>query len=49
MLFPIGGFVFGAIPAMHAEISHLFTDRLTYVVSLKPQLTVKKMTGMSTP
>jgi hypothetical protein len=49
MLFPIGGFVFGAIPAMHAEISHLFTERLTYVVSLKPQLTVKKMTGMSTP
>lgn len=48
-LFPIGGFVFGAFPAMHAEISHLFTDRLTYVVSLKPQLAVKKLTGMTTP
>ncbi|KAK4614109.1 hypothetical protein CLAFUW4_08867 [Fulvia fulva] len=34
--FPIGGFVMGAIPALQAVISHLFTDRLTYVVSLKP-------------
>lgn len=49
VLFPIGGFVFGAIPAMHAELSHLFTDRLTYVVSLKPQLTVKRLAGMTTP
>lgn len=36
--FPIGGFLFGAIPALQAVMSHLFTDRLTYVVSLKPQL-----------
>ncbi|EME80830.1 uncharacterized protein MYCFIDRAFT_20982, partial [Pseudocercospora fijiensis CIRAD86] len=34
--FPIGGFIFGAIPALQAVLSHLFTDRLTYVVSLKP-------------
>ena len=40
-LFPIGGFIFGAIPAMQAVLSHLFTDRLTYVVSLKPQLALK--------
>lgn len=37
-LFPIGGVIFGAIPAIQAELSHLFTDRLTYVVSLKPSL-----------
>lgn len=48
-LFPIGGFIFGAIPAMHAVMSHLFTERLTYVVSLKPQLAVKKLTGNMTP
>ncbi|KAK1061208.1 hypothetical protein LTR74_011218 [Friedmanniomyces endolithicus] len=36
-LFPLGGFIFGAIPALQAVLSHIFTDRLTYVVSLKPQ------------
>lgn len=38
-LFPIGGFLFGSIPACHAVLSHVFTDRLTYQVSLKPQFT----------
>ncbi|SMQ51797.1 unnamed protein product [Zymoseptoria tritici ST99CH_3D7] len=38
MLFPLGGFVFGAIPALQAVVSHLFTERLVYVVSLKPRL-----------
>jgi hypothetical protein len=37
-LFPLGGFVFGAIPALQAVVSHLFTERLVYVVSLKPTL-----------
>lgn len=46
-LFPIGGFIFGAIPAMQAVLSHLFTDRLTYVVSLKPQLALKPWREMS--
>ncbi|KAF2173915.1 hypothetical protein M409DRAFT_62133 [Zasmidium cellare ATCC 36951] len=46
-LFPIGGFIFGAIPAMQAVLSHLFTDRLTYVVSLKPQLTLKPWRDLS--
>lgn len=41
-LFPLGGVIFGAIPAIQAELSHLFTDRLTYVVSLKPQLPAMK-------
>ena len=45
--FPIGGFIFGAIPAMQAVISHLFTDRLTYVVSLKPQLAIKAIKEIS--
>ncbi|TKA77295.1 hypothetical protein B0A55_04337 [Friedmanniomyces simplex] len=36
-LFPLGGFIFGAIPALQAVLSHIFTERLTYVVSLKPQ------------
>lgn len=41
-LFPLGGFIFGAIPALQAVLSHLFTDRLTYVVSLKPQSAIKR-------
>lgn len=36
VLFPIGGLIFGGIPATQAVISHLFTERLVYVVSLKP-------------
>ncbi|KAF2213719.1 hypothetical protein CERZMDRAFT_39472 [Cercospora zeae-maydis SCOH1-5] len=45
-LFPIGGVVFGAIPAIQAELSHFFTERLTYVVSLKPSLpTIKSVSG----
>ncbi|KAK5731436.1 hypothetical protein LTR17_011398 [Elasticomyces elasticus] len=35
-VFAIGGFLYGAIPALQAEFSHVFTTRLTYVVSLKP-------------
>jgi hypothetical protein len=36
-LFPVGGFLFGVIPTLQATISHIFTERLTYVVSLKPR------------
>jgi hypothetical protein len=45
-LFPIGGFIFGAIPALQAVLSHVFTDRLVYVVSLKPQLAMKRWRGI---
>ncbi|KAF3388135.1 hypothetical protein DPV78_012322 [Talaromyces pinophilus] len=34
--FPIAGTVFGSIPAIQAELSHFFTDRLVYRVSKKP-------------
>ncbi|KAI7349720.1 hypothetical protein KC320_g5922 [Hortaea werneckii] len=44
-LFPLGGFIFGAIPALQAVVSHVFTDRLTYVVSLKPQFAMKQWRG----
>lgn len=37
-IFPVAGTVFGSIPAIVAEISHFYTDRLTYRVSKKPQL-----------
>lgn len=46
-LFPIGGFVFGAIPACQAVFSHLFTDRITYHVSLKPQFNIQQWRGSS--
>ena len=46
-LFPIGGTIFGAIPALQAVVSHLLTDRLTYVVSLKPQVAMKRWRGMT--
>lgn len=48
-LFPLGGFIFGAIPALQAVISHLFTERIVYVVSLKPQLAIKRLSGNATP
>jgi hypothetical protein len=35
-LFPLGGILFGAIPALHAVFSHIFTQNLQYVVSAKP-------------
>jgi hypothetical protein len=37
--FPIAGTIFGAIPAVHAEISHFWTERLVYQVSKKPTFT----------
>jgi hypothetical protein len=37
-VFPVAGTIFGSIPAVVAEISHFYTDRLTYRVSKKPQL-----------
>ena len=46
-LFPIGGFVYGAMPAFQAMLCHLFTDRLTYHVSLKPQFAIRRWRGGS--
>jgi hypothetical protein len=40
-IFPLGGFLYGAIPALQAVVSHMFTDRLTYHVSLKPQVNMQ--------
>lgn len=42
-VFPLGGFVFGAFPAAQAIVSHVFTDKLTYTVSLKPALGLSKI------
>ena len=46
-LFPLGGFIFGAVPALQAVLSHLFTDRLVYHVSLKPQFNIQPWRGSS--
>jgi hypothetical protein len=35
---PINGTLYGTAPAVVAEFSHLFTDKLVYHVSAKPQL-----------
>ena len=35
---PINGTLYGSMPALVAQICHLWTDRLTYRVSAKPQL-----------
>jgi hypothetical protein len=32
-----GCFFFGVVPAFHAQIMHIFTDRITYTVSFKPK------------
>ena len=36
VVFPVSGVLFGAIPALQATLTHLFTARLRYTVSLKP-------------
>lgn len=35
---PLTGTLYGTIPGVMAELSHLFTDRLVYTVSAKPLL-----------
>ena len=42
VLFPLGATIFGVIPALQAVVSHIFTQRLTYIVSLKPQLLIRR-------
>ncbi|CAL5871470.1 uncharacterized protein PFLUO_LOCUS5721 [Penicillium psychrofluorescens] len=34
--FPVAGTLFGAVPMLHAVVSHFWTDRLVYRVSKKP-------------
>ncbi len=36
VLFPLGGLLFGALPALQATVMHVFTTQLHYVVSAKP-------------
>jgi len=36
IFFPVAGTIFGSIPAVQAEVSHFWTDRLVYRVSKKP-------------
>ncbi|KAJ3023355.1 hypothetical protein HKX48_003466 [Thoreauomyces humboldtii] len=35
---PVAGFLFYVLPQFHAQVSHLFTDRLDYKVAAKPTL-----------
>ena len=35
---PVNGTLFGTVPAVVAEVCHLWTDQLVYTVSAKPQL-----------
>lgn len=41
VVFPIGGVIFGALPALQATVMHIWTAHLHYSVSLKP-LTVQR-------
>ena len=45
-LFPLAGIMFGVLPALQAMVSRIFTDRLTYVVSLKTA--AQKLSPMAT-
>lgn len=38
--FPVAGVMYGALPAVYAQFAHLFTDKLTYGVSVKPLVNV---------
>ncbi|KAI8592065.1 glycosyl transferase family group 2-domain-containing protein [Geranomyces variabilis] len=42
---PVAGFLFYVMPQFHAQITHLFTDRLDYKVAAKPQLNPKPATS----
>ena len=46
-IFPLGGFIYGALPACQAILSHVFTDKLAYQVSLKPQLDMRAWTNQT--
>ena len=37
-----GCFFFGVVPAFHAQLMHIFTDRITYTVSFKPKAMLPK-------
>jgi hypothetical protein len=39
--FPIAGTIFGAVPTLHAVLSHFWTDRLVYRVSKKPTFSLE--------
>ena len=34
---PVAGFLFYVLPQFHAQVSHLWTDSLEYIVAAKPQ------------
>lgn len=34
-------FAFGVVPCFHAQIMHIFTNRLTYTVSFKPAVAAR--------
>jgi hypothetical protein len=38
---PVVAALYGAVPALHAQVCHLWTDSLVYVVSQKPQVFVQ--------
>ncbi|KAJ3400850.1 hypothetical protein HDV05_000792 [Chytridiales sp. JEL 0842] len=40
---PVAGFLFYVIPQFHAQMTHLFSDRLEYKVASKPQLPPPKV------
>lgn len=47
--FPVGGVIFGALPALQAIISHVFTERIAYIVSLKPQIDAMRLKRSVSP
>ena len=36
IVFPVAGVLYGALPAIYAQLAHFWTDKLTYGVSMKP-------------
>lgn len=46
-MFPIAGTLFAAVPALVAQMCHLFTEDLAYTVSLKPQKELTKRPGLA--
>ncbi|KAB8356635.1 hypothetical protein FH972_024212 [Carpinus fangiana] len=46
VMFPVGGIIFGSLPAVVAQVCHLWTDRLVYHVSAKPKRIVLTDSGV---
>jgi hypothetical protein len=49
LAFPVAGAFYGIVPTLVAQVQHLWTDRLVYVVSAKPMARLMESRGREVP